>query len=285
MHILKLLGPLEKLETRLSELYKRFSEIFQSDAEASVFFYQMSVDEAAHADLVRFQRRQVTADPARFKEVDVDSSEIEKILSRVDLLLKSAEGLAFEKALEAAIDIENSAADQHYITAITLSNPDAARLFRSLTSFDGRHFLAVEDFARKRGFTFETRKSEHITSSRPGEPVKEKRPDNEQTVAQRPVDIPQAFVDRINYVFTWHNSMGHYKFLGIRDYATEREIRQSYLRMAKEFHPDLHMDFPADLKQKLNTIFSYLNIAYSTLANPEKRRDYDSTLGARGRVK
>ncbi len=285
MHLLKVLGPLEKLETRLSELYKRFSERFQNDAEASVFFYQMSVDEGAHADLVRFQRRQVTADPARFKEVDVDISEIEKILSHADLLLKSAERLTLEEAFEAAIGIESSAADQHYITAITLSNPDTARLFKSLTLFDGRHFLAVEDFARKRGFTFETKKSEHIQSSGPGEPEKEKRPDNEQTAPQRPVDIPQEFVDRINYVYTWHKSLGHYRFLGIRDYAAAGEIRQSYLRMAKEFHPDLHMDLPDDLKQKLNTIFSCINSAYSTLANPEKRKEYDRTLGARGRVK
>jgi rubrerythrin len=283
MRLLKLLDPLEKLETQLSELYKRFSEIFRNDAEASVFFYQMSVDEAAHADLVRFERRQVRADPTHFKEVDVDSREVEKISSYADHLLKSAEGLTVEKALEASIDIENSVADQHYITAITLSNSDVSRLFKSLTSFDCRHFLAFEDFARKRGFAFEIRDTEYIKSCRLNEPKQEKRPDNEQTVPQQPVDISQEFVDRINYLYTWNKSMGYYKLLGIRDYATEPEIRQSYRRLAKEFHPDLYLGFPDDLKEKLNTIFSLVNMAYSTLMNPETRRRYDETLSLGGR--
>jgi len=283
MDILRLLGPLEKLETRLSELYSRFSELFRNDAEASVFFYQMSVDEAAHADLVRFERRQVRADPTNFKEVDVDIGEIEHISSYAGHLLESAEGLTVEKALEASIDIENSVADQHYITAITVSNSDVSGLFKSLTSFDCRHFLAFEDFARKRGFAFEIKETGYIKSCRLKEPKQETRPVNEPTAPQRPVDIPQEFVDRINYLYTQHKSMGYYKLLGVRDYATEPEIRQSYHRLAKEFHPDFHLGFPDELKQRLNTIFSLVNIAYSTLMDPEKRRQYDETLSIGGR--
>ena len=69
MHLLKLLTELEKVETRLAELYKRFSEIFQDDAEASFLFSLLSVDETAHANLVRFQRRLVRAEPSHFNEV------------------------------------------------------------------------------------------------------------------------------------------------------------------------------------------------------------------------
>jgi curved DNA-binding protein len=75
--------------------------------------------------------------------------------------------------------------------------------------------------------------------------------------------------------------MGYYKVLGIRNYATELQIRQSYRTVAKEFHPDLHMDFPDDLKEKLHTLFSFINAAYSTLSDPRKRKEYDKTLPAR----
>jgi len=284
MQIMKLLGPLEKLEAQLSALYKRFSEIFRNDAEVSIFFDQMSTDEAAHADLVRFERRLVAADPARFKEVDANISEIEKISSHIALIMKSAEGLTVEKALQASIQLESSVVEQHYITAITLSNSEVARLLNSLSSFDCRHFSAFEDFARRRAFAFEIRGSEHIKPCAPGGPKQEKTPAEERPVSQRPVDIPQELIDRIDYLYMWHRSMGYYKLMGIRDYATEPQIRQSYHRMAKELHPDLHMDFPDDLRRKLDTIFSYLNVAYSTLMNPEKRKEYDRISGPRGRL-
>lgn len=35
MHIIKVLDPLEKLETKISELYEWFSRIFADDAEAA----------------------------------------------------------------------------------------------------------------------------------------------------------------------------------------------------------------------------------------------------------
>jgi len=280
MHILKLFNSLENLETQLSELYKRFSEIFQNDAEASLLFSQMSVDETAHADLVRFERRIVRADPTHFKEVDADSGKIEEISSRVGLLLKSAAGLTVEKAIEMAIDFENNVAEQHYITAITLSDSEVARLINSLASFDCRHFLAVEDFARKRGFPLELKRTEFIKTCRLGDIRQEKTPDNKQTVPPRPVNIPQEFIDRINYFYTWH-SIDHYKLMDVRDYATELEIKESYRRLAKEFHPDRHANLPDDLREKLGAIFSRINLAYLTLINPEKRRDYDRTLGSR----
>ena len=284
MQIIKLLGPLEKLEAQLSTLYKRFSEIFRNDAEVSIFFDQMSTDEAAHANLVRFERRLVAADPAQFGEVDVDISEMEKISSHIALLMKSSEGLTVEKALQASIHLESSVVEQHYITAITLSNSEVARLLNSLSSFDCRHFSAVEDFARRRAFAFEIRGPEHIKSCGLSGPKQEKTPAEERTVPERLVDIPQELIDRINYLYAWHTSMGYYKIMGIHDYATEPQIRQSYHRMAKELHPDLHMDFPDDLRQKLDTIFSYLNVAYSTLMNPEKRKEYDKISGPRGRL-
>lgn len=284
MHILKLLNQLEKVETQLSELYKRFGEIFQSDAEASILFSQMSVDETAHADLLRFERRIVRADPAHFNEVDADIGKIEEISFRVNFLLKSEEGLTLERAIDTAIDLENNVAEQHYIRAIALSNPELTRMLNSLTSFDCRHFLAFEDFAKTRGFAFELKETEYIKACRLGDIREERTSRDEQTVPSRPVIIPQELADRINYLYTLQ-SINHYKLLEVRDYATDLEIKKSYYRLAKEFHPDRHANLPDDIKEKLSAVFSRINLAYSTLINPEKRRDYDRTSGLHVRIK
>jgi len=283
MHIVTLLGPLEKLETQLSDLYKLFSETFRDDEEASIFFDRMSTDEKAHADLVRFERRLVTGNKTIFKEVEADIREIEKISASLDLLLKSAQQVSVEKALEISIAIENSVCEQHYINAITLSNPDVTRLIRSLVSFDCRHFLAFEDFARKRGLDFQIKKNEYIASCRQSETEKKQRSENEPISTPLPADISQQFIDTINHLYKWHESMGYYKLLGVSHYATEQEIRESYHQMAKEFQPDRHMGLSEDLKEKLNTIFSSINSAYSILADSKKRIAYDRTMRLGGK--
>lgn len=284
MHILNLLNQLEKVETQLSELYEKFSEIFQNDAEVSILFSQVSADETAHADLVRFERRMVRADAKRFKEVDADIGKMEEMSSFIRLLLKSGETPTVERAIEAAIELENSAAEQHYIKAITLSNPEVAGMLNSLTSFDCRHFLAFENFAKKRGFTFELKKTEYIKACRLRDIREEEASRSERTVSPRPVTITQALVDRINYLYALPN-INYYKLLDVRDHATEVEIKNAYYHLAKELHPDRHENLPDDLKEKVNTIFSSINQAYSTLIDPEKRRVYDRTPGVRVRIK
>jgi len=280
MHILKLFTPLEKLESQLSELYKRFSDTYRFDAELSILFSRMSADEAAHADLVRFERRVVRGDPKRFNEVDADIEKLEEISSRVGVLLKSAEDLTVEKAIETAIALENNIAEQHYITAITLANTEVARLFDSLTSFDCRHFLAIEDFAKKRGFAFELDKTEYIKACRLSDVRQGETSDRVQAAPDPTVNIPQELIDRINSLYTWQNT-DHYRLLEISDYATEIDIKEAYYRLAKELHPDRHTNMPGDLREKLDVIFSRINEAYSTLINSEKRSNYDRTVGLR----
>jgi hypothetical protein len=281
MQILKLLGPLEKLETRLSELYEWFSGIFKDDTEVSGFFQQMSFDEGVHADLVRFQRRIVSKNIALFGEVEADFSEIDIIMLRIEGIMKSSGTPTIDEAFDLSKTIEESVAEQHYIHAINQSNPDVTKLFNNLTSFDRRHFTAFEEFSKKRWGTVATAEnSEEIQhNDAPGE---EEMPVEELITAKRLVDIPQEFIDRIDYLFTWHKRMGFYKVLGVRPYASEHEIRRGYYQMAREFHPDMHMDFPDDLRQKINTIYIFLNAAYSILMDSKRRREYDSTLPSRG---
>jgi len=93
-------------------------------------------------------------------------------------------------------------------------------------------------------------------------------------------DIPvisQAFTDKVDYLYKWHTTMGYYKMLGIKEYATDEQIRQAFLMKTRAFHPDKFPKAPDDFKQKLNELFSYLNAARSTLLDPEKRKEYDKT--------
>src|SRR5262249_16077528 len=68
-----------------------------------------------------------------------------------------------------------------------------------------------------------------------------------------------------------------YTLLGISTRATIADIKSSYYKLARKFHPDRFygLDNPA-IKEKVDIIFSAINVAYETLKNTKSRRQYDN---------
>jgi molecular chaperone DnaJ len=61
-----------------------------------------------------------------------------------------------------------------------------------------------------------------------------------------------------------------YEVLGVSRDATQEEIKKAFRRLAREHHPDLNSDDP-DAERR----FKEVNLAYETLSDPAKRRQYD----------
>lgn len=64
----------------------------------------------------------------------------------------------------------------------------------------------------------------------------------------------------------------HYKTLDVDQTATQAEIKQSYRRLVKQFHPDHNPEL--DGHDQIATI----NAAYEILGDPQRRRTYDQQL-------
>ena len=62
----------------------------------------------------------------------------------------------------------------------------------------------------------------------------------------------------------------YYKVLGVKNDASQDEIKKAYRRMAKRYHPDTNKDAP-NAKER----FQEINEANEVLSDPEKRRKYD----------
>jgi hypothetical protein len=67
----------------------------------------------------------------------------------------------------------------------------------------------------------------------------------------------------------------YYELLGLLPAATEREIRQAYRELSRQYHPDT-TQLPIAIAQPK---FQQLNEAYATLSNPLQRDLYDRTIG------
>lgn len=86
--------------------------------------------------------------------------------------------------------------------------------------------------------------------------------------------ISKDFIDKIEFLYKWHTTLDYYAMLDIKEYATDEQIRQAFFRKTNELNPDKFHKVPDDLKQKLNTLLSYFNVARSTLLDPQKRKEY-----------
>lgn len=72
----------------------------------------------------------------------------------------------------------------------------------------------------------------------------------------------------------------YYRILGIREDASEEEIKKRYRILAKKYHPDTN---PGDREAEQR--FKEAGIAYAVLGDPKKRREYDQRRRAEKRTK
>lgn len=66
----------------------------------------------------------------------------------------------------------------------------------------------------------------------------------------------------------------YYEILGVERYASQQQVKSSYRRLAKRYHPDLNPNNPQAAQQ-----FRDVQTAYDVLSDEARRREYDRTLG------
>lgn len=69
----------------------------------------------------------------------------------------------------------------------------------------------------------------------------------------------------------------YYQLLGVAHNASAEEIRRAYRAAMKDIHPDRQSP---DARQAAEERAKRLNVVYTTLSQPEKRRQYDQALRA-----
>ncbi len=71
-------------------------------------------------------------------------------------------------------------------------------------------------------------------------------------------------------------SQNYYEILGVNQNSSNKEIRLAYIRLCKQFHPDLNRNEDNSLLSK--TKFQDINKAYNCLIKHEERQAYDQHL-------
>jgi hypothetical protein len=152
MHILKVLGHLERLESSTKSLYENYSKLFSDDREVSGLFYSLNLNKQSRAELVRYQKRMVMKAPDDFQEVDVDMDAIESDVLRVKAALAHGDKTKLEDAVKLTVRLETDVAGGYYRSVMEQSNPQVGLLLRSLDTESNEQLRNITFFALRHGW-------------------------------------------------------------------------------------------------------------------------------------
>lgn len=105
---------------------------------------------------------------------------------------------------------------------------------------------------------------------------------DEELLAQQ-VELDDDFKSEVLFVYEQLDQVDYYQLLGVDRDAGRRQLRGSYFKMSKRYHPDrFYQKILGDFQQRIEKIFQRVTKAYQTLSNRNKRSEYDASL-TRGR--
>lgn len=152
MHILKVLGHLERLEISAKFLYENYSKLFSKNKEVSGLFYLLNLNKQSRTEIVRYQKRMVMKAPDDFQEVEVDMDAIEKDILRIKTALALGDKTTLEDAIKLAVKLETDVTGSYYRTVMEQSNPQVARLLKSFDTESKEQLNNITFFALRHGW-------------------------------------------------------------------------------------------------------------------------------------
>lgn len=126
-------------------------------------------------------------------------------------------------------------------------------------------------------------------------PASSGRPSTAPSTAPRGVPAPSApagtldteqrmLKDEVERAHAAMAKQNHFEFMGVQPGCDDASVRQAYMRIAREFHPDkvANSSFDAATKEKVDSLFKRLQAAHDLLKESESRSSYERTLDALG---
>jgi len=103
-------------------------------------------------------------------------------------------------------------------------------------------------------------------------------PEEEALLAES-VDLDAEMRRRVVLMHRDLGRVDHYQLLGVERTADRKELKRAYFELASKLHPDKYFRKKlGSFKDRMEEIFSRITIAHDTLANKDRRAEYDTYL-------
>src|SRR5207302_700085 len=92
---------------------------------------------------------------------------------------------------------------------------------------------------------------------------------------------PNQFEEEVRRLLELAEKGTYYDLLGVTGGSLPSQVKESFHRLARKFHPDRHMG-QSELLGLLQDLMSRLTTAYKTLVDDKKRARYDKQIAEAG---
>jgi tetratricopeptide (TPR) repeat protein len=124
---------------------------------------------------------------------------------------------------------------------------------------------------------------EMVFTESAAEPLAQESPTPDRSTAPTPPgkmdsDEAVALRDEITARHEQLDKLNYYELLEVEPDARTDEIKGSYLKAAKRYHPDAlaKAGLDRDVHQQANSVFALISKAHTILSNPKQRAEYDA---------
>jgi len=185
---------------------------------------------------------------------------------------------------------------------------DRERLHASLAKLEAQGLIAFDDESPPRTRGTDARSVGPTASSGPNTPsniasiapaaaVHTPPPDDASSIARgaiesdaaalaEDVDLEPELQRQILALQRGLERLDHYALLGVERTADKKAIKRAYYDLAAKLHPDRHFRKKlGSFKFRMESVFSRLTLAHDTLANPQKRAEYNAYVEEHDRLR
>ncbi len=159
-----------------------------------------------------------------------------------------------------------------------------SRLERPLTVQDILHTIPADEESTKRNliilWSFGILDSNFLTQMLPRMDQAQAQAGAATARVQLLDRLPEEIQKQVEIIEQTYAGLSHkdyYTLLGVTTKADMPQIKTAYYRLARKFHPDRYYGLEDPIvKEKIDIIFSTINVAYETLKNSKSRHQYDT---------
>lgn len=102
--------------------------------------------------------------------------------------------------------------------------------------------------------------------------------DNVRNATNIPKIITKNFLEKINEFYEKMDSLNYYELFELEQGCSQAEIKKSYIKLARTYHPDKFRNVPSEVAKMAYEITKRVNEAYSVLSHPNRRCIFDRML-------
>ncbi len=146
MNMQRFLRICEDIEQVVAQIYRHWQEEFADRPSLAALWAKLADDELDHVRQVQLAQRVANEQVIAGNNVSLES--LEQALARARKLLKDVKerDISAEKALKAAIRIEEEFSKAHLLNAANVVDPSMMQMFKSLARADELHVRTLKEY-------------------------------------------------------------------------------------------------------------------------------------------